>query len=97
MWWSDYFSQDKTEAVAQRRCSVKSWFRASVSFLIKLQAISLQLYYKETLARVFSCEFCKISKNTFSYRTPPVTASDEKLNILKTKRALKMTFIFYHF
>ena len=26
---------------------------------------------KETLAQVFSCEFCKISKNTFSYRKPP--------------------------
>ena len=25
---------------------------------------------KETLAQVFSCEFCEISKNTYSYRTP---------------------------
>ena len=30
---------------------------------------------KETLAQVFSCEFCEISKNTFLYRTPPVAAS----------------------
>ena len=29
----------------------------------------------ETLAQVFSCEFCKISKNTFFYRTPLVAAS----------------------
>ena len=29
---------------------------------------------KETLARVFSCEFYEISKNTFSYRTPPAAA-----------------------
>ena len=29
---------------------------------------------KETLVQVFSCEFYGISKNTFSYRTPPVTA-----------------------
>ena len=29
---------------------------------------------KETLAQVFSCEFCEIFKNTFSYRTPPVAA-----------------------
>ena len=28
------------------------------------------------MAQVFSCEFCEISKNTFSYRTPPVVASD---------------------
>ena len=24
----------------------------------------------ETMAQVFSCEFCEISKNTFFYRTP---------------------------
>ena len=30
---------------------------------------------KETLTRVFSCEFYEISKNTFSYWTPPVAAS----------------------
>ena len=31
---------------------------------------------KETLAQVISCEFCEISNNTFSYRTPPVAASE---------------------
>ena len=42
------------------------------------------LFYikKETLAQVFSCEFCEIFKNTFSYRTPPLVASEE---ILKRK------------
>ena len=30
---------------------------------------------KETLAQVFFCEFCEISKNTFYYRTPLVAAS----------------------
>ena len=30
---------------------------------------------KETLVQVFSCKFCKIFKNTFSYRTLPVVAS----------------------
>ena len=29
---------------------------------------------KETLAQMFSCEFCKISKNAFLYRTPLVAA-----------------------
>ena len=29
---------------------------------------------KETLAQVFSCEFCEISKDTFSYRKPLVPA-----------------------
>ena len=30
---------------------------------------------RETLAQMFSCEFCEISKNSFSYRTPPIAAS----------------------
>ena len=29
----------------------------------------------ETLTQVFSREFCEISKNAFSYTTPPVAAS----------------------
>ena len=29
----------------------------------------------EALAQVFSCEFCEIAKNTFSYRTSPMAAS----------------------
>ena len=39
---------------------------ARVSFLVKLQASSLQFYFikKETLTQVISCEFCEISKNT---------------------------------
>ena len=35
---------------------------ARVSFLIKLQASACNLIKKETLAQVFSCEFCKIFK-----------------------------------
>ena len=35
---------------------------------------SATLLKKETLAQVFSCEFCEISKNAFYYRTPPVAA-----------------------
>ena len=41
---------------------------ARVSFLIKLQK-------KETVAQVFSCEFCKISKNAFFQRTTLVATS----------------------
>ena len=52
---------------------------ARVSFLIKLQAQAQPCNFtkKETLAQVFSCEFFEISKNTFSYRTLPVTAFPE--------------------
>ena len=31
---------------------------------------------KETLAQMFSYEFCKVSKNTIFQRTPPVDASE---------------------
>ena len=40
-------------------------------FLIKLQAEACYFIKRETLAKVFPCEFCKIYKNTFIYRTPP--------------------------
>ena len=74
-----------SEAVA-RRCSVKKVFSeisknsqentcARVSFLIKLQAEACNFIKRETLGQVFSCEFCKISKNTFPYRTPSVSVS----------------------
>ena len=33
------------------------------------------LIKKEALVQLFSFEFCEISKNTFSYRTPLVAAS----------------------
>ena len=33
------------------------------------------LLKKETQAQMLSCEVCKIFKNTFSYRTPPVAGS----------------------
>ena len=75
-----------SEAVVQR-CSVKEVFLkisqnplentcTRVSFLIKLKVSGLQFFLKkETLAQVFSCEFCEIFKNTFFYRTTMVAAS----------------------
>ena len=65
----------QTEAVV-RWCSAKKVFIeisqnsqentcARVSFSIKLQASACHFIKKETLAEVFSCEFCKISKNIF--------------------------------
>ena len=76
---------EKAEAVAQR-CSVKKVFLeisqylqenicAGVSSLIKLQACNF--IKKETPAQECSCEFREISKNTFSYRKPPVAASEK--------------------
>ena len=49
---------------------------------------------KESLAQVFSCEFCEISKNTYFYRTPQVTASVDKTGhkeaLLASIRQLKI-------
>ena len=46
-----------------------------VSFLIKLQVEACNLIEKETLAEVFSCEFCEIFKITFFTEHLRVTAS----------------------
>ena len=43
-------------------------------FLKNVAGQACNFIKKETLAQVFSCEFCKISKNIFSYRIPPVAA-----------------------
>ena len=69
------------EAVA-RRCFVKKVFLeisrnsqentcTRVSFLIKSQAEACNFIKKQTLAQVFSCEFCEISNNTFSHGKLP--------------------------
>ena len=52
---------------------------ARVSFLMKLQTEACNFIKKETLTRVFFCEFCEISEKTFSYRTFPVDASVNKI------------------
>ena len=39
------------------------------------RASILIISIKKSLAQVFSCEICEISKNVFSYRTPPVAGS----------------------
>ena len=88
-----------SEAVAQR-CSVKKVFLeisqnsqentcARVSFLIKFQAKTTACNFieKETLAQVFYCKFCEISQKTFSFRTPPVAASENGLNVTVFKYA----------
>ena len=52
---------------------------------------------KETLAQVFSCQFCENFKNTFFCRTPPVAASE----ILTTHKmevpvSVSLQFSYYH-
>ena len=51
--------------------SFKSLFHLG---FVRCSLNSCNFIKKETLAQVFSCDFCKIS-NTFFYRVPPVAAS----------------------
>ena len=45
--------------------------------MVRFQIASgLNFIKKQALPQVLSCQFCEISKNTFSYRTPLVAASD---------------------
>ena len=63
-----------------------------VSFLIKLKATRLRLIKKVIFRQVFSCEFWKIFKDTFFYRTPLVNCfclTFEKIQIFKEKSKRK--------
>ena len=76
-----------TEVVVQR-CSLK---RCSQKYLKTYRKTACQILFfnkveglrpviscslkEKTLAQVLSCKYCENSKNTFSYRTPPVAAS----------------------
>ena len=58
---------------------------ARISFLIKLQAQACKFIKKETLIQVLSCEFCKISINTFFTEYLRTTASGNKF-VCKTNK-----------
>ena len=73
------------ETVTQRCCVKKVFLDISQNslentcqnlFFNKVADLRPVTLLKKTLAQVFSCEFCEISKNTFFYRTPLVAASD---------------------
>ena len=49
-------------------------------FFNKVAGQARNFIKKETLAQVFSREFCEIYKNTFFYSTPPVAASVVRRN-----------------
>ena len=52
-----------------------------VCFLTKLQAEALNFTKKGILAQVFSCEFCKDSKNTFFTEHLCAIASENSQNV----------------
>ena len=74
------------------RCSVKKMFLeisknsrenncVRVSFLIK------------TLTQLFSCEFCEVSKNTSSYRAPPVADLNQLNCNISTNHIVQITIL----
>ena len=54
----------------------------------KVATLKAATLLKNTLAQVFSCDFWEISKNIFSYRTPPVAPSE--YNVLDKFRKLSL-------
>ena len=70
--WYGTFSDFMAEAVP-RRCSVKKMFlqisQNSQENTCTIEPQVCNFIKKETLAQVFSCEFCKISKNIFLQST----------------------------
>ena len=92
-----------SEAVAHAECSKIGVLRNFAKFTVKHLCESFffnkdvglrpkTLLKKEALAQVFYCELCKISKDTLSYRTPPVVVSLlSTLGLLKVPCANKRT------
>ena len=89
--------------VVPRRCSLKKLILkftqnlrentcATVSFSIKLQISAGNFIKKETLTRVFSCEFCEFFKNTVFRRTTTVAASE-----MRIRKILSNTWDFVFF
>ena len=88
--WSDLLQSNYYEIVGQIDESIKYPMGFKVFFTLQKQSSevfckkginkksiseSCNFIKKETLAQVFSCEFCEIFKNTFYYRTPLIVAS----------------------
>ena len=71
---------------------------ARVSFLIKLLAKACNFIKKETLAQVFSCEFCEIFKNTFFtdylQATPSVGSEIRPCDLLNMSITVKILLIY---
>ena len=63
---------------------------AKVTFLIKLHAEACNFVKRETLAQVFSCEFCEIFENTVFTEHLRETASDKTFVPIKFS-SLKFT------
>ena len=62
-----------------------------------LQPQACNLIKKQTLAQVFSCEFCEISKDNLSCRTPPVAASVVCCQLFIIRENVRKIFFIFRF
>ena len=62
---------------SHRRCSLTESVLRSFAKLTGKHLCQSLFFNKDTLAQVFSCEFYKISKNTFFIGNLPATSSEE--------------------
>ena len=61
------------EKFTEKHLSQNLFFNKVAGLRPGLRPKACNFIKKETLAQVFSCKFCEISKNSFLYRIPPVT------------------------
>ena len=54
---------------------IEAKYTEEVTRRCEAEAEACNFIKKENLAQMFTCEFCEISKNTFSYKTPPAAVS----------------------
>ena len=79
----------------QKRCSIEIGFLKNFTKFTGKHLCHSHLkkkIKKDTLTQLFSCEFWKISKSTFLYRTPLVTASDESKALKSTNSMATFPF-----
>ena len=100
---------EKQSRISHRRCSVrKGVIRNFAKFTGKHLCQSLffnkvagHVIKKEILAQAFSCEFCKISKNTFFAEHLWATISKNPihgiLNLIEARRNLNLSKNGFHF
>ena len=62
----------------------------------KTPAEACNFIKKETLEHVIFCKFCKISKNTFSYRTLSVAASGKSEFTMYACKVVNIVAAYYH-
>ena len=67
--WTPFFRS------SHQRCSIKKGVLRILQNSQENTCVRVNFIKKETLAQVFSCEFCKISKNTFFTEHHWTTAS----------------------